>query len=76
MQATHIFPTTRQLEMDTVHFDLAGKGASLSAVVACGERRLYRASGSTDPSAVTCRRCQRTKAYRAAVEGFGEIPKQ
>lgn len=68
MQPTHIFPTSRQLAMNTVHFDLTEQDASLSGVVACGELRLYRASGTTDPAAVTCRRCQRTKAYREAVK--------
>ena len=68
METTNIFPTTRQIEMNTVHFDLAEDSASLSTVVACGERRLYGSSGTLDPSAVTCRRCQRTKAYREAVK--------
>ena len=68
MQPAHIFPTSRQLALNTVHFDLADQDVSLSGVVACGELRLYGASGTTDPNAVTCRRCQRTKAYREAVK--------
>ena len=68
MDSTRIFPTHRQLETNTIHFDLVKDDVSLSGVVACGELRLYGSSGTIDPSAVTCRRCLRTKAYREAVK--------
>ncbi len=55
--------------MSKVHFDADGHGLYLRGGYAeCGERQGKRNAGaplvSTDPTEVTCKRCQRTAAYR------------